>query len=138
MARLQFVTSVSGLPGVDGAVLWPTIVCQTRGISESGLALLVHPPREVDRNIFGVKCTVRTTVGLPTGVVVMRTVTERYARNELGVRRVGGRDEGGVWPVHGLAPEVGEYAASCPCEVTGEEALHTGSAGRVSERHAPN
>jgi hypothetical protein len=84
VARLQFVTHLSDLRGVEGAGLWPTIICQTRDVSEGGLGLLVPALREDDENFFGVKGPVLVTLALPTGAVSARAVAVRYERGRAG------------------------------------------------------
>lgn len=80
VARLQFVTPLTGLRGVEGAALWPTLICRTRDVSASGLSLLVPALREDDENFFGVEGPVRVTLGLPTGAVEAGAVAVRYER----------------------------------------------------------
>jgi hypothetical protein len=80
VACLQFVKRLSDEHGVDGAGRWPTIICQTRGVSVSGLGLLVPAMREDDENFFGMKGPVLVTLALPTGAVSARAVAVRYAR----------------------------------------------------------
>jgi hypothetical protein len=87
VARLQFVTPLSDLRGADGAGLWPTLVCQTRDLSESGAALLVPAVREGDENFFGLEGPVRVTLSLPHGAVSANAVAVRYER---GGARAGG------------------------------------------------
>ena len=80
VARLRFVTPLSDVRGGDFGGLWPTLICQTRDVSERGLALLVPALREDDENFFGVEGRVRVTVSLPTGVLEVGGVTARYER----------------------------------------------------------
>jgi hypothetical protein len=84
VARLQFVTGLADLLGVEGGGLWPTIICQTRDLSERGLALLVPALREDDENFFGVKGPVRVTLALPTGAVSASALAVRYDRGGAG------------------------------------------------------
>jgi hypothetical protein len=84
MARLQFVTRLSDVHEVDDAGLWPTIICRTRDVSESGLGLLVPALREDDENFFGVKGPVLVTLALPKGAVSARAVAVRYERGHAG------------------------------------------------------
>lgn len=81
-ARLQFVTGISGTPGLSGEELWPTLICRTRDVSEGGLGLDVPAVREGDKGFFGVVSPVHVTLGLPAGVVEARGVTVRYAKAE--------------------------------------------------------
>ena len=84
LARLQFVTPLAGLLGVEGAGLWPTIICQTRDVSERGLGLLVPALRADDENFFGVKGPVQVTLALPTGAVSAKAVAVRFERGHAG------------------------------------------------------
>lgn len=77
-ARLQFVTTLADARGFGGAELWPTLICQTRDISSSGLALHVPALREGDDHFFGVEGPVRVTLGLPIGAVEAWAVAARY------------------------------------------------------------
>lgn len=79
-ARLRFVTPLSGVVVGDEAGPWPTLICQTRDVSESGVALLVPALREGDENFFGVDGPVRVTLGLPTGALELEGVAIRYER----------------------------------------------------------
>lgn len=84
VARLQFVTPLSEPCGIDGAGLWPTLVCRTRDVSESGVALLVPAVREGDENFFGVEGPVRVTLALPRGAVSANANAVRYERGRDG------------------------------------------------------
>lgn len=84
LARLQFVTPLADLRGADRAGLWPTLICQTRDVSERGLGLLVPALREDDENFFGVKGPVQVTLALPTGAVSARAVAVRFERGPAG------------------------------------------------------
>lgn len=86
-ARLRFVTPLSGVRAGAEAGLWPTLICQTRDVSESGLALLVPALREGDEAFFGVDGPVRVTLGLPTGVVEVRGMAVRFERGPGAGRR---------------------------------------------------
>lgn len=104
VARLQFVTPLSDVSGVEGTRLWPTIICQTRDVSERGLALLVPALREDDENFFGVEGPVRVTVSLPTGAVEVGAATARYER--------GGPEPGSFLVCVEIADEEGAAAES--------------------------
>lgn len=84
VARLQFVTPLSDPSWADAAGLWPTLVCRTRDVSESGVALLVPAVREGDENFFGVEGPVRVTLALPRGAVSANATAVRYERGRAG------------------------------------------------------
>jgi hypothetical protein len=83
-ARLRFVTLLADAGGGDGPGLWPTLICQTRDVSESGAALLVPVVRNGDEDFFGVEGPVRVTLGLPTGALEAGAVAVRYERAGVG------------------------------------------------------
>ena len=80
LARLQFITDISGGASQTGAALWPSLICRTSDVSEAGLGLEVPALREGDDSFFGMHSRVQVTLGLPTGVVRIRGLTARYAR----------------------------------------------------------
>lgn len=86
VARLQFVTPLSDSCGVDGADLWPSLVCRTRDVSESGVALLVPAVREGDENFYGVEGPVMVTLALPRAAVSANAIAVRYERGRAGVK----------------------------------------------------
>lgn len=79
MARLLFVSSLADARLAKSSEQYsPTLICQMRDISLTGLALVVPLIRSGDANFYGLEGTLKITLGLPSGALTVEAVPARY------------------------------------------------------------